>query len=113
WRIPYRPRSREHDEGGEEEPQGGQPPGRARGRFFLRLDVEQNPRGRKADAPRPRRHEAQQPPQNREGGERKQQERRGESERQADHAAAPASGSARPTGRRRTLTSRVSPLRAR
>ena len=81
----------------EREPQQRQPPRRARRRVFLRLDVEQQPRRRKLDAPRPRRNEPQQPPQHRQAEQAEQHERLGEAERQAHHADLP---SAMPCGRR-------------
>ena len=72
------------------EPQRGQPPRRARGGLFLRRDIEQQPRRRKLDPPRPGRHDPQQPPQRRQAQEAQQQKRFGEREREpGDHALRP------------------------
>ena len=92
------------------EPQQRQPPRRARRRVFLRLDVEQQPRRRKFDAPRPRRNEPQQPPQDRQAEQAQQNERLREAERQAHHAGLP---SCMPRGRRLLIAASLpSPMRA-
>ena len=90
-RIPDRAGGGEDHECRGGKAQRGQPPGRARGRLFLGRDVEQQPRRRKFDAPRPRRHHPQQPPQGRQAQEPEQQHRFGKGERQTrDHEARPA-----------------------
>ena len=109
-RIPQRTRGGEDDERREREPQQCQPPRRAGRRVFLRLDVEQQPRRRKLDPPRPRRNEPQDPPQHRQAEQAQQHERRGKAERQAHHADLP---SAMPCGRRLVMAASLpSPIRA-
>ena len=109
-RIPQRTRGGEDDQRREREPQQRQPPRRARRRVFLRLDVEQQPRRRKLDAPRPRRNEPQEPPQHRQAEQAEQHQRRGKAERQAHHADLP---SAMPCGRRLVMAASLpSPMRA-
>ena len=89
-RIPDRAGRRQDDERCGGEPQHRQPPWRARGSFLLWRDVEQQPRRRKFDAPRPRRHHSQQPPQERQAEEAQQHQRFGEGEGEAsDHALRP------------------------
>ena len=89
-RIPDRPGRRQDHQRRGCEPQEGQPPWRARGGFLLRRDVEQQPRRRKLDAPRPRRHHPQQPPQHRQAQQAQQQQGLGESEGESgDHARRP------------------------
>ena len=92
------------------EPQQRQPPRRAGRRVFLRLDVEQQPRRRKLDAPRPRRNEPQDPPQHRQAEQAEQHQRLREAERQAHHADL---ASAMPCGRRLVMAASLpSPMRA-
>ena len=90
-RIPDRPGGGQDHQRGGQQAQRGQPPRRPRRGFFLGRDVEQQPRRRELDAPRPRRHHPQQPPQHRQADQAQQQQRFGEGERQAgDHALRPA-----------------------
>ena len=90
-RIPDRPGRGQNHQCCRQQAQRGQPPRRTRGGFLLRRDVEQQPRRRELDAPRPRRHHPQQPPQQRQAQQAQQQHWFGEGERQADdHALRPA-----------------------
>jgi hypothetical protein len=74
-RIPQRTRGGDDHQRCEYKPQQRQPPRRARRRVLLWLDVEQKPRRRKLDAPRPRRDQPQQPPQHRQAEQAKQHQR--------------------------------------
>src|SRR5712691_323520 len=90
-RIPDRSRGRQDHERRGCEPQRRQPPWCMRRGFFLRRDVQQQPRRRKLNAPRPRRHHPQQPPQHGQAQQTQQQKWFGERERQpCDHALRPA-----------------------
>ena len=79
-------RSEDHQRRGEQ-PDQRQPPRRARGRLFLRRDVEQQPRRRKIDPARARRHQPQQPPQHRQADQPDQHQRLRKGDgKAADHA---------------------------
>jgi hypothetical protein len=87
-RIPQRAGGGKDHQRREHQPQQRQPPRRSRRRVLLRLDVEQQPRRRKLDPPRPRRDQPQQPPQQRQAEQAEQHQRRRKAERQAHHATA-------------------------
>ena len=88
-RIPQRPRRRDDQQRREREAQQRQPPRRARGRLFLRQDVEQQLFRAELLHARARRNEAQQPPQHRQAQQPEQHQRLRETEREAHHAALP------------------------
>ena len=109
-RIPQRSGGGEDDQRRQQEPQQRQPPRRAGRRVLLRLDVEQQPRRRKGDAPRPRRNKPQDPPQHGQAEQAEQHQRLREAEREAHHADL---ASAMPCGRRLVVAASLpSPMRA-
>ena len=81
-RIPQRSRHRENRERREHEPQGQQPPRRARGRLVLRAQRQQNADRRKRNALRARRRDPDQHPDHRQRDQTDERQRRGEGERQ-------------------------------
>ena len=86
-RIPDRPGGGQDHQRRRHQAQQREPPWRARRGFLLRRDVEQQPRRRKFDAPRPRRHHPEQPPQHRQAEQAQQQHRFGKGQRKpGDHA---------------------------
>ncbi len=106
-RIPQRTGRGDNDQRRKRKPHESEPPRRARRRFLLGRDLQEQPGRREVDAARARRDQPQQPPQYRQGEQPDQHQRFGKTERQsADHAdtlgsAMPASAFRRRPGRRR------------
>src|SRR5205085_1132750 len=109
-RIPQWTGGGKDDERCKYEPQQGQPPRCAGRRVFLRLDIEQEPRRWKLDAPRTRWNEPQDPPQYRQTEQAEQHQWLREAERESHHADL---ASAMPCGRRLEVAASLpSPMRA-